>query len=78
MLVVGLNSMAWLPAQLAGKLIDLDTLLMAMAMAALGLTTHVSAIRQAGVKPLLLGAILLLWLIAGGALINQGVNSLWV
>jgi uncharacterized integral membrane protein (TIGR00698 family) len=77
MLVVGLNSMAWLPAELAGKLIDFDTLLMAMAMAALGLTTHVSAIRQAGVKPLLLGAILLLWLIAGGALINYGVNSLW-
>jgi hypothetical protein len=24
-----------------------------------------------------LGAILLLWLIAGGALINYGVNSLW-
>jgi uncharacterized membrane protein YadS len=41
-----------------------------MAMAALGLTTHVSAIRNAGIKPLLLGGVLFVWLILGGGLIN--------
>jgi uncharacterized membrane protein YadS len=41
-----------------------------MAMAALGLTTHVSAIREAGIKPLLLGGVLFVWLILGGGLIN--------
>jgi len=41
-----------------------------MAMTALGLTTHVSAIRAAGVKPLALAAVLFGWLIAGGLAIN--------
>jgi len=40
------------------------------------LTTHVSAIRKAGVKPLMLAAILFAWLIGGGALINSVVTGL--
>ncbi|WP_295747782.1 YeiH family protein [Undibacterium sp.] len=77
MLVVALNSLAWLSAEVVNWLINFDGLLMAMAMAALGLTTHVSVIRQAGIKPLLLGALLFLWLMLGGALINLAVFSLW-
>jgi uncharacterized integral membrane protein (TIGR00698 family) len=77
MLVVALNSLAWLSTELVNGLINFDGLLMAMAMSALGLTTHVSVIRKAGVKPLLLGAFLLLWLMLGGALINVAVFSLW-
>jgi uncharacterized membrane protein YadS len=46
-------------------------------MSALGLTTHISAIRKAGVKPLLLAAVLFVWLIAGGAAINRLV-SIWL
>jgi uncharacterized membrane protein YadS len=46
-----------------------------MAMGALGLTTHLSAIRRAGIKPLLLGALLFVWLVAGGALINGLLGS---
>ena len=57
-------------------LTNIDTLFLAMAMAALGLTTHISAIRKAGVKPLVLAAILFAWLIGGGALINHVVTSL--
>ena len=41
-----------------------------MAMSALGLTTRFSAIKQAGAKPLLLGAIICVWLIVGGFLVN--------
>ena len=41
-----------------------------MAMAALGLTTHISAVRQAGVKPILLATLLFVWLIVGGGAIN--------
>ena len=47
-----------------------------MAMAALGLSTHVSAIRKAGIKPLLLASILFVWLVVGGALINGFVPAL--
>ncbi|MBV8667403.1 MAG: YeiH family putative sulfate export transporter [Burkholderiaceae bacterium] len=71
--MVCLNSI--LPSDLAlrGSLLDLDTLLLAMAMAALGLTTHVAAIRRAGLKPLLLAAMLFVWLVVGGAAVNRWV-----
>ncbi|SQC91218.1 Uncharacterised protein [Cedecea neteri] len=45
-----------------------------LAMAALGLTTHVSALKKAGVRPLLMALVLFIWLIVGGAAINL-VNS---
>jgi len=75
--VVVVNSFAFLPKSFVGSAIDLDTFLLAMAMGALGLTTRLSAIRKAGLKPLLLGAILFAWLIGGGALINILVEG-WV
>jgi uncharacterized integral membrane protein (TIGR00698 family) len=56
-LVAGLNSLALLPEATVAAIAQLDLFLLAMAMAALGLTTHVSAIRRAGVKPLLLASI---------------------
>lgn len=46
-----------------------------MAMAALGLTTHLSSVRRAGFKPLLLAGVLFVWLVVGGALINHGVSA---
>lgn len=39
-------------------------------MAALGLTTHIGAIKQAGFKPLILGTLVYFWLIVGGLLVN--------
>jgi uncharacterized integral membrane protein (TIGR00698 family) len=71
--VVALNSVVQLPRALVTVLIDIDTFLLAMAMAALGLGTRLSAIRQAGARPLLLAALLFLWLVGGGALINRVV-----
>jgi uncharacterized integral membrane protein (TIGR00698 family) len=68
--MVVFNSLALLPHAVVGTAIDVDTFLLAMAMGALGLTTHLAAIRRAGMKPLLLGALLFVWLVAGGALIN--------
>lgn len=52
------------------RMIDLDNILLTMAMFALGLTTHFSAIKQAGIKPLILAAVMFFWLILGGAMIN--------
>ncbi|MDU5514210.1 MAG: putative sulfate exporter family transporter, partial [Enterobacter sp.] len=53
-----------------------DTVLLAMAMAALGVTTHVSALKKAGAKPLLMALVLFIWLIVGGGAINLAVHSL--
>jgi len=69
--VAGLNSLAIIPSNLVVAAVNIDTLLLAMAMAGLGLGTHFSAIKQAGFKPMLLGGILFSWLIIGGALINR-------
>ena len=68
--MVGFNSLAVLPHFVTDAGIKIDTFLLAMAMAALGLTTHASAIRNAGARPLILAASLCVWLVVGGALIN--------
>jgi uncharacterized integral membrane protein (TIGR00698 family) len=73
--VVLFNSLQLLPAGLVAVMTRVDTILLAMAMAALGLATHISSIRKAGLKPLLLALILFLWLIFGGALINRWIFS---
>lgn len=75
--VAAFNSLDILPHSWIPPLITLDTILLAMAMAALGLTTHFSALRQAGVKPILLAAILFIWLIVGGAGINGLVQHIF-
>ncbi|WP_435952876.1 YeiH family protein [Dryocola sp. BD626] len=70
------NSFHLLPNWLVNALVTLDTFLLAMAMAALGLTTHISALKKAGVRPLLMALVLFIWLIIGGAGINLGVYHL--
>ncbi|MEX9893526.1 YeiH family protein [Providencia rettgeri] len=75
--VAGFNSLNLLPQALVQQVIALDTILLAMAMVALGLTTHVSAIRQAGIKPLLMALILFVWLIVGGLLINLLIQNIF-
>jgi len=74
--MVALNSLLPIPAAVAGALLDADTFLLAMAMAALGLTTHLSSVRRAGVRPLLLGGLLFAWLVAGGGAVNAAVTFL--
>jgi uncharacterized integral membrane protein (TIGR00698 family) len=68
--VTALHSAVRLPAAWVSAAVNADTVILAMAMAALGLTTHRSAIGQAGLKPIALGALLFAWLIVGGAVVN--------
>ncbi|WP_211443640.1 YeiH family protein [Collimonas humicola] len=75
--VVALNSLAALPSALVAHVNDADNVLLAMAMAALGISTHFSSIRTAGIKPLLFAACLFGWLIVGGAMINNLVLRLF-
>jgi len=74
--VVLFNSLQWLPVQVTAVVTAIDTGLLAMAMAALGVSTHLSAIRKAGARPLLLALILFGWLLVGGAFINHWVPVL--
>ncbi|MTF09132.1 YeiH family protein [Raoultella ornithinolytica] len=75
-LVAVFNSFHLLPKPVVDMLVTIDTVLLAMAMAALGLTTHVSALKKAGAKPLLMALILFVWLIVGGGAINLVIHSL--
>lgn len=75
--VVCLHSLVVIPQPMVAALLDIDTLMLAMAMAALGVTTHVSVVRSAGFKPMVLATLLFVWLIVGGAFVNRGVMALW-
>jgi uncharacterized integral membrane protein (TIGR00698 family) len=70
LVVIGVNSLVSIPNPVVSTLMSLDTMLLTMAMVALGLKTHVSVITQAGYKPLLLGFVLFLFLVIGGGLLN--------
>jgi uncharacterized integral membrane protein (TIGR00698 family) len=74
--VAGFNSLHLLSRPVVDAILMLDTLLLAMAMAALGLRTHWGSIRQAGAKPLLLAWVVWMLLIGGGYLLNRGAMAL--
>ena len=73
-LIVLLHTWISMSASFEANMVLIDDVLLTMAMFALGLTTHLSAIKQAGAKPLILGAIMFGWLIIGGGLINVGIS----
>ncbi|WP_312836123.1 YeiH family protein [Comamonas sp.] len=68
--VAGIHSLGVIPAQALAIGVQWDNALLTMAMAGLGLTTHVRAVRAAGIKPLLLGLVLFVWLVLGGLAVN--------
>jgi uncharacterized integral membrane protein (TIGR00698 family) len=72
----GLHSLHLLPAGLVSAIVQADTVLLAMAMGALGLRTHAGAIHHAGIKPILLASVLFLFLVTGGYVINRLVVAL--
>ncbi|WP_242110652.1 YeiH family protein [Luteimonas aquatica] len=72
--VSGLHSLRVVPAPAVEAIVRLDTVLLAMAMAALGLRTQASALRQAGPRPLLLALLLFGVLTVGGYALNVAVG----
>jgi uncharacterized integral membrane protein (TIGR00698 family) len=74
--MVGFNSLGWLAPSVLVHINDADTLLLSMAMAALGLCTHIGAVRRAGLRPLVLAGLLFFWLVCGGAVINCLIERL--
>jgi uncharacterized integral membrane protein (TIGR00698 family) len=74
--VSAFNSLHWLSAAWNERIVQIDTVLLAMAMSALGLRTHLGAIRQAGAKPLLLAGSLFMFLLVGGYALNRVIMLL--
>lgn len=71
LLVVALHSTGWVPAAVVALLVDLASLLLAMGMVAIGLRTRFSSLREAGLQPLKLAALLFLFLTGGGYLLTR-------
>jgi uncharacterized integral membrane protein (TIGR00698 family) len=74
--VSAVNSLHIVPPGWSDALVEIDTALLATAMGALGLRTHIGAVRQAGTRPLLLAAVLCGFLIVGGYGLNRLVTQL--
>ena len=74
--LAGVRSLGVLPAPALALADTADVAMLAVAMAALGLTTRLSSMKAAGLAPLGLGALLFAWLVAGGGAINAGVGAL--
>ncbi|MGB9098866.1 YeiH family putative sulfate export transporter [Erwinia sp.] len=70
------NSLHLLPQSVVNTLNQIDNIVLATAMAALGLTTQFSSLKKAGLKPLLLGLVLFIWLMVGGGAINLLIQHL--
>ncbi|MGH8083315.1 MAG: YeiH family protein [Lysobacter sp.] len=75
--VSGINSLHLLPEGVKATIVQIDTVMLAMAMAALGLRTHAGAIKQAGAKPMVLAAVLFGVLTVGGYALNVGAAKLF-
>lgn len=71
--VVAINSLGCLPASVRTVLLVADGWLLALAMAALGWNTRAAMLRDAGLRPIALGAALFAFLTGGGWAINRCV-----
>ena len=54
--MVGLNSVVTIPAEVKSVIVSITTILLTMALAAMGLETDIGKLRAKGLRPLLLGA----------------------
>ena len=70
------NSLGLLPRPIIEVITLVDTFLLAMAMGALGLSTHFGTLRRSGGRAMLLALILFMWLVVGGAAVNRIVTLL--
>lgn len=75
-ITAGIHSLRIVPQQLVDWIVQADTLLLAMAMAGLGMRTHIASVRQAGPRPILLAAALFAFLIVGGYVVNRAITYL--
>lgn len=65
-IVAAFNSLEIIPTSIVSIILIIDKFMLTMAMTALGIETHVSKFKKAGIKPILLALILMGWLVFGG------------
>ena len=75
--MVGVNSLGLIPGKFIPMINQFDGLVLTIAMAALGLESHVGKLRGVGPRPLLLALFLFAWLVLGGFVLTDAINA-WV
>jgi uncharacterized integral membrane protein (TIGR00698 family) len=75
--VAGFNSLELLPKNVVDTIIFIDDLMLAMAMAALGLSTNFAKFKEVGMKPIYAAFTMFIWLLVGGYFITLGVTSIF-
>ncbi len=70
-MVSGFNSFNLLPMAVVNFINQIDTFLLTMAMAGLGIETNFAKMRNVGMKPMYLAGILFLWLFFGGYILTK-------
>ena len=71
LVAAAVNSVIAMPAMASDAIRHIDLFLLSMAMTALGLSTQISAVRRAGVRPLMLAGCLFAFLTLGGYVLNR-------
>ena len=74
--VAGFNSLNLLPTEMVKSIIFIDDFMLAMAMAALGLSTNFAKFKEVGMKPIYAALVMFLWLLIGGYFITMGITSI--
>ncbi len=67
----GINSLKFIPAQVISGIVEFDVLLLTLAMFALGVETNFEKIKGLGLKPILLAFIMFIWLVGFGWYISH-------
>ena len=73
--VIGFNSLHLLPSGVVSAINSLDTVLLTMAMTALGAESSFEKFKKAGARPFLLAALLYAWLFFGGYWLVKGMTA---
>lgn len=72
-----IKSTGWIPPNIVHFFSQTSAVLLMMAMAAMGITTQLFTLKQAGVRPLILGLSVFIWLVVGGLGVNYAMQCLW-
>jgi len=74
--VVGLNSLNIIPKDIVNILNTIDTFLLTVAMAAMGIETNINKMKGVGMKPIFAAFIIFLYLFIGGIIVVKVVHSI--
>jgi uncharacterized integral membrane protein (TIGR00698 family) len=74
--VSGFNSLHLIPENIHSYIVDFDTLLLTVAMTALGVETKASKFKDVGLRPLYVAGVMFIWLLVGGYFITKWTTEL--